>query len=225
MDSGSDGPNVETRGVLSAELLLQARPDYVSVQGISVQPESFKLIVSNVCGVFCTGMLKWSEHPSSRILCAWISCLYEPTNVDPSITLNTEDTVPTFDIQCPGVTYPGCFILHVGAAFGQRTVVFWTADAKVAIKEQYVDASRQDEGPILNKVHHGGIFPGVVRVGWHGTMKSGDGQHIHVKDDNGVKEKRRLVMLDGGDSWLYAETLRDVLIATYDLLESEFAAN
>jgi hypothetical protein len=60
-----------------------------------------------------------------------------------------------------------------------------------------------------------------VRIGWHGTMKLGDGQSIHVKDDNGVKQKRRMVMLDGGMSWLDAETLRDLLIATYDLLESE----
>jgi hypothetical protein len=221
VDSGSDSHNLQARGVLSAGLLLQARPDYVSVQGISVQPEAFRLTVSNVCGVFCTGPLEWTEPTSRRILCAWISCLYKPTNVDPSITLNTENTIPMFDVRCPGATYAACSIFYVAEAFTQRTIILLTADGKAAIKEQYVDPGRQDMGSILNKVHRGGVFPGVVRLGWHGTLTCRAGKSIHVKDDNRIKEKRRLVMLEVGEYWLHAETLRELLITIYDLLESE----
>jgi hypothetical protein len=221
VDLGNDGLNVEARGVSSIGQLLQARPDYISVQWICVQPEGFKLIVATACGVFSTELLKWDEEPSRPILCAWISCSYKPTNVDPSITVNTTDTVPNFNIQCPGVTYPDCSIRCVGGAFSRRTVIFDTADPNIVVKGQYVDAGRQNEGAILGAIHHSGTFPGVVRVGWHGVMKLDDGRRICVKGDDGVKEKRRLVMLDQAGSLMGATTLRDALIAIYDLLEGE----
>jgi hypothetical protein len=221
VDPGEDGLNPEAQCVLSIGRLLQARPDHISVQWISVHTDSFKLIVASACGVSCTQQLKWDEQASRRILRTWILCLYRPTNVDASTTVNTVDTVPTFSIQCPGISYIGCSIRCVGGAFSRRTVIFDTADPNIVIKEQYIDASRQEEGSILGTIHHGGTFPGVVRVGWHGTIKSDNGQTICVEGDNGAEEKRRLVMLDQAGSLMDATTLRDALIAIYDLLEGE----
>jgi hypothetical protein len=213
--------------------LLQARPDRLIVQGIYVDSGAFRLIVSNACGAFYTKCLDWESPDSLLLLCAWIWRLYRPV-VDPSITANIEqDKPPTFTIRFPEGPDRVCTIRCVGTAFGRRTIVFdCSKESNTVIKEQYIETSRRfEEGSILKKIHGTGTgtetFPGVVRPGWYGTVKSGEEQLVvSWKDSERGKiyerKKTRMVLLDKADSIMDAKTPREVLIAMYDLLESEF---
>jgi hypothetical protein len=206
--------------------LLRARPDRLAVQGMCIQPKGFQLVVSNACGAFQTEFFDWESQPFRLLLAAWIWRLYHPV-VDPTITTNIElNKAPTFTIHCPDETFEDCEILSAGSGF-RRTFVFKAANANAIIKEQYIKTSYTfEETENLSKVHRNGSFPGVVRLGWYGPVTSTQ-QELIVKWENFAEDKIyerkkvRMVMLDEGESLMKAETLRDALIAMYDLLEGE----
>jgi hypothetical protein len=222
--SGKDKANSRAKTAAYASFLLQARPDMVTVQGIYVDPTSFRLVASNACGVFDTDTLDWGERRHRLLLCAWIWRLYEP-DVDSSITANFErGKRPTFDITVPGTaTYKNCAIQSAGTPFGRRTIVFTCPDSEIVIKEQYIETSRRfEEGQILTKIHQKGTFPGVVRRGWYGTVEGSSKKEFVVEWKENKRKKTRVVLLDKAPSIMDAKTVREVLVAMYDLLESEF---
>jgi hypothetical protein len=221
--SGKDREASRTKSAAYTSYLLQARPDMVTVQGIYVDFSSFRPVLSNACGSFHTGDFEWEDRASRLLLCAWIRRLYEPI-VDSSITVNIEgDEAPTFDIKVLEDDYPNCTIHSAGTAFGRRTIIFARPDPEiVVIKEQYIETSRTfEEGPILEKIHKNGTFPGVVRRGWAGPVRSNEKELI-VKCGGSERKKNRIVLLDKAPSIMDAKTVREVLVAMYDLLESEF---
>jgi len=208
--------------------LLQVRPDMVRVQGIYVDEDRFRLVVSDACGVFDTGYLDWKLRPFRLLLCAWIWRLYEPV-LDPSITINVERKERiTFNVKVPEVPdaeYLGCKIISAGTAFGRRTIVFECPKPKMIIKEQYIETTRRfAEGPILAKIHENGTFPGVVRLGSCGRVVGSNEEDLVVESNESVRRKTRVTLLDQAPSIMDAKTLRDALVAMYDLLESEFFA-
>jgi hypothetical protein len=220
--SGTDKQASRTKSAAYTSYLLQARPDMVAVQGIYVDSSSFRLVVSNACGAFHTDDLKWKPRPSRLLLCAWIQRLYEPL-VDPSITVNMKgNKAPTFNIKLPETDYLNCKIYSVGTAFGRRTIVFTCPKPKVVIKEQYIETTRRfEEGSILTKIHENGTVPGVVRPGWFGSVQASENELI-VEGRKSKRKKTRVVLLDKVPSIMDAKTPREVLVAMYDLLESEF---
>jgi hypothetical protein len=207
-----------TKSAAYTSYLLQARPDMVTVQGIYVDASCFRLVVSNACGAFHTRDLKWEPRPFRLLLCAWIRRLYKPI-VDSSITVKIErNEAPRFNIKLPKAGYLNCTINWAGTAFGRRTIIFTCPGSEVVIKEQYIETSRRfEEGSVLAKIHGNGTFPGVVRPGWSANKKE-----PIVKWEESERGKTRMVLLDKAPSIMDAKTLRDVLVAMYDLLESEF---
>jgi len=203
--------------------LLQTRPDRIMVQGIYVDPVAvgFSLVVSNACGPSLTELLDWKNQGCCLLLCAWMWRLYEPW-VDPSITANLEPDKPqTFTAKIHGDSYH-CRIHSVGSGFGRRTIIFDSeaesnnAESNVVIKEQYIETSgRFSEGAILGNVHREKkTFPGVVRTGWSGPVKSGEKDLIvGLKDpETGEiyeRKKVRLLLLDGEGSIVDAKTPRE----------------
>jgi hypothetical protein len=228
--SGKDKEVAHDKTVAYTSYLLQARPDKLEVRGIYVDCNSFILTVSNACGAFTTGLLDWKSRPSRLLLCAWIERMYRPV-VDPSITSKIEQGgPPTFTITLPeeGGVYQDCTIQSTGSAFGRRTIIFdCPGQPGVIIKEQYIETPRGfQEGPILDKIHKDGIFPGVVRQRWHGPVTS-ENKRLVVQWKNPKthkiyeKMKTRIVLLDKGISIMDVKTPREALVALYDLLESE----
>jgi hypothetical protein len=225
--SGTDKEDSRNKTAAYTYFLLQARPDMVTVLGIYVDATGFRLVASNACGAFDTNTLKWEERSTRLLLCAWIWRLYEPV-VDRSITAKIErDKLPTFDIRVDGTLYKNCTIQSAGTAIGRRTIVFACPNLEIMIKEQYIEKARRfGEGPILKKIHEKGTFPGVVRPGWYGVVEeSGEEsseKELVVKWQEEERKKTRLVLLDKAPSILEAKTVGEVLVAMYDLLESEF---
>jgi hypothetical protein len=149
--------------------------------------------------------------------------LYEPV-VDPSITANFErGKPPTFDIAVSGTAYPNCTVHSAGTASGRRTIIFACPKPEIVIKEQYIETSRRfEEGRALAKIHEKGTFPGVVRRGWYGTVEGSRGKELVVEWKENKRKKTRVVLLDKAPSIMDAKTVREALVAMYDLLESEF---
>ena len=224
LSSGTSKETSLTKSAAYTSYLLQARPDMVTVQGIYVDSSGFRLVVSSACGASSTTHLKWESRPFRLLLCAWIWRLYEPF-VDSSITVNIEgNEAPTFNIKLPDDEYSNCRIHSAGTAFGRRTIIFACPEPEVVIKEQYIETSRTfKEGSILAKIHEKGTFPGVVRRDWCGPVQpSGNDLIVELKEANEVRKKIRVVLLDKAPSIMDAKTLQEVLVAMYDLLESEF---
>jgi hypothetical protein len=102
-------------------------------------------------------------------------------------------------------------------------------DPNIVIKEQYIEASRRfKEGPILKKIHVNGDFPfpGVVRLDHHEDVKNDDREISVEEESKGTKGtpkrvKTRLVLKDRGTPLEKVETMRELLMGVYDLLEGE----
>jgi hypothetical protein len=93
----------------------------------------------------------------------------------------------------------------------------------IVIKEQYVQISRRfKEGLILEKIHQPDDFPGVVRLKHHEIVMN-DGQEICVEfgSPEAKRVKIRLVLKDRGTPLEKVETMRELLMGVYDLLEGE----
>ena len=221
--SGNDKENSRVKSAAYTSYLLQARPDMVTVQGIYIDPTGFRLVASNACEAFDTNTLDWKLRSSRLLLCAWIWQLYEPV-VDPSITANFERGKPlTFDIAVSGATYPNCTVHSAGTPFGRRTIVFACPNPGIVIKEQYIETSRGfEEGRALAKIHEKGTFPGVVRLDRQQAAVGSSETELVVKGKESERKKTRAVLLDKAPSIMDAKTLREALVAMYDLLESEF---
>ena len=106
-----------------------------------------------------------------------------------------------------------------------------TQGPDIVIKEQYIEPSRRfKEGPILEKIHEDGDFPGVVRLGYYEDVKN-NGQEICVEESKEPESKEpqpkakrvktRLVLKDRGTPLEEVGTMRELLMGVYDLLEGE----
>ena len=95
---------------------------------------------------------------------------------------------------------------------------------KVVIEEQYIESTRRfREWTVLEAIHKGGRFPGVVRLQSHGGVKNKNGEDICVKSQSSTKIrlKPRVVLKDGGIRLMDIGTPKELLMGVYDLLESE----
>ena len=86
-DSGQTKADAEAQEVAYTTYHLQARPDLVSVVGISVRISDFKLFFSNACQVYHTSAIPWNDPSARQLLSAWMWCLHHP-EVNPTITVN-----------------------------------------------------------------------------------------------------------------------------------------
>ena len=209
---------------------LQARPDLVSVVGIYTGERDFTLFFSNAWRVYHTEPVEWSSKEGRQLLYAWIWRLYNP-EVDPciNICINPKGK-PTFAIKTnePG-EYDELDILRVGESIGRRTIMMRRPNpsCKVVIEEQYIESTRRfREWTVLEAIHKGGRFPGVVRLQSHGGVKNKNGEDICVKSQSSTKIrlKPRVVLKDGGIRLMDIGTPKELLMGVYDLLESEFSS-
>lgn len=219
--SGKTKSAAHAQGASYSGYLLLARPDYISVPGIFFNATAFKLFLANACQCYATDLIQWNTPIAQRLLYTWFWRLYHP-DVDKTIQIHGGSSgPPTFTVSTNGNTvYEPCSILSTGGPFGRRTTVF---DApSVVIKEQFIEIGRRfAEGPILERIHDKGCFPGVVRIGWHDNVKS-DGKDIELKQGAVVNRiKKRLVLLDKAELLIGAHTVLEFLMALYDLLEGE----
>lgn len=178
-------------------------------------PKGFQILIADACQLRQMNVMYWRDHRCPRLIYGLIARLYYPC-LDKTITrLNSQ--IPVFEIITNGITYKNCIIRRVGSAFGRRSTIF--QNKQVIIKEQYIQRGRRFmEGPILTKLRG---FPGVVGVKSYEYVIS-EGSKITVKDQKVERDKYRLVLQDRGNLLIEAENPQEVLMAVYDVLESEF---
>ena len=124
--------------------------------------------------------------------------------------------------------YSGCRTVFTGTPWGRRTYVWNHTDKQgrvVVIKDAFPALERSRiELDLLRYVHRNGILPGVVR------LMFGDDQApfpplktIQFTDESrsssNDRVKTRLFMGSSGRSIWEARTVRDVLMAIFDVLE------
>ena len=207
-------------------LHMDARPDMPGVYGLWVGPEGYQVLWSDASGVTASPKSSWD---ACELLAAYVYSLYYPPAdhilFDQAIT---SPTTPRLGSNKPRWTiaghlkdpYRACEWIFTASSWGRRTNV-WKHEIKgkgpVVVKVTYRDNKRRFEEEILiQKIHRNGIFPGVVR-----TLEPA----VHYQDITtppstySRRTKTRLIMGSYGESLLQAKSVKDLLMAIYDIVE------
>lgn len=207
-------------------LHMNARPDMPGVYGLWARPQCYQVLWSDAAGIVASPQSGWED---CSLLEAYVYSLYDPpkghTLFDPTIIRST--VVPS-DWEKARLTIKGhlkdpylhCYWIAVGSSWGRRTNVWmrnFEGKGPVVIKDAYRDDNREyEEDKLLEKIHRKGIFPGVVR-----TLEAAE-KHPKITTASITEKQRtktRLVMGSYG-VWLRgAKSVKDLLMAVYDIVE------
>jgi len=199
-----------------AAYLLAARPDLESTLGILVEKDCMIVFICNSSG---TKEIKVQKPDCPSVLATIVKYLNEGQSkacAGSIIRTTADDHRATFTLCTSGGTFENCTLNRVGYPFGRRTNIFVTqaidGDSPVrVIKEQRVRSTvRWTEKEILDRIHQGGAYPGVVRTKFFDQDLTSAGRF-----------KVQIGLLDKGTSFMDIDTPRKVLYALYDLLEGE----
>lgn len=216
--------------------LLKSRPDIPGVYVMRANPSHYQILWSDAAGVVASQEIRWENLEP---MFSYVYSLYKPPKshilLDETITSPTRKFSPRgtlrWSIEGPDQkTYHNCVSLYKGNPWGRRTNV-WSYTEKgnpdnvVVIKDAYRDVKRRykEEG-MLGEIHKNGIYPGVVRLLVPKeempcpdikTAVPQTGSYVRPI----VREKVRLFLGSFGQEFRYAKTVKDILLATYDILE------
>ena len=208
-------------------LHMDARPDMPGVYGLWVRPDGYQVLWSDASGVIASPKSSWDV---CELLAAYVYSLYYPPAdhilFDQAIT---SPTTPRLGSNKPRWTiaghlkdpYRACEWIFTASSWGRRTNV-WKHEIKgkgpVVVKDAYRDNKRNYEEEILiKKIHSNGIFPGVVRI----LEPAEHYQEITTPPTHKAQRtKTRLIMGSYGESLLQAKSVKDLLMAVYDIVES-----
>lgn len=199
-----------------AAYLLAARPDLESTLGILVEKDCMIVFICTSSG---TKEVKVQKLDCPSVLATTVKYLNksQPKARAGRITRTmADDHRVAFTLRTNRGIFKSCTLSTVGYPFGRRTNIFVTqtmdGDSPVrVIKEQRVRSTiRWTEKEILDTIHQGGAYPGVVRT-------------VFFDQDliSAGRSKVRIGLLDKGTSFIDIDTPRKVLYALYDLLEGE----
>ena len=238
----SSGKTVEGAGIQSASysiFLLQARPDLLAVQGFCVTKTGIMLSITSSSCVKMTEALNMSDHAHRVLLYAFVNRLYDPGQdmIDPSVKRRWDDTVPhphyVFDITLNPVDRnpvicSGYRTVYARESLGQRAHIFvneanpthYNGVPIPVIKDAYCNEhNRFTEDEIINHIHRKGDVPGIVHIVYAEVVYyQGLSHRVPIVQDG--RQKTRLCLAEFGIGIMECKTVKDVLIMTYDLLES-----
>lgn len=221
-----------TQAASYAEQLLEERPDMPGTYVLWARPKLYQILWCDASGVIASNTFTWNNLAPLR---AYIWSLYDPPQshflFDPSISRSVMEP-NLWNIKTSLINnYYHLRHVFVGTTWGHRTNV-WVSTSPlqeivVAIKIHYPDNERRGiEEETLIHIHAKGIYPGVVRLLELTdpqapalpsiiTAPSAEGSHRIERT------KTHLVMGSCGKSLLEAKSVRDILMALFDILESE----
>ena len=122
----------------------------------------------------------------------------------------------TFTLRTGRRTFKDCTLDTVGYPFGRRTNIFVPKEmdgnlpVRVIKEQRIISTTRWTEKEILDAIHQGGTYPGVVRAKFFDQLSTSTSQ-----------SKTRIGLLDTGTNFMDIDTPRKVIYALYDLLEGE----
>lgn len=215
---GKDTEKDLVRAFTYTEHHLLARPDRVVVLGFYIRQTGFYLILTGASGACRTTELSWTNFNHIELLRDFIYRIFKPGShmVDPTIARNRDGS---FDIKLNENHYKGWRLKWLGRAIGRRTTIFFTHIPEVPIiKEQYLRDPCGHEASIINKIHQDGPVPGVIDVHAHQDFQEGDSKVVCSIGEE--RYKVRLALKGTGAPFMDIQTPYEVLVATYDLLET-----
>ncbi|KAJ3491341.1 hypothetical protein NLI96_g784 [Meripilus lineatus] len=213
--------------------LLKSQPDMAGTYGLSANLDYYQILWSDASGGIASPLYDWTKLAP---LAAYVCSIYVPPRhhvlLDSSITREinpwTERGMTWSIKNRRAVTYTGCKLLYSGDAWGRRTYVWKHTDDQgqiTIIKDAFHTISDQRlKSDLLSYSHRNGIYPGVVRFLFIGnqapspSLKTAPPSNgIQFRDS--VKERIRLEMGSYGASLWEARSVKDVLMAIFDILE------
>ncbi|CAL1717166.1 unnamed protein product [Somion occarium] len=215
----------------------RARLDMPGTYALFANTRGYRILWSDASEVVKSPFVDWTEL---GLLEGYIRSLHSPPKNhhlwDPTISspVVLRDAMGSgskahWTITYTGKTYNDCNPFFLPLSWGRRTTVFMYEggdDDFAVIKDAYRDdAQRFEEATLINDIHAEGIFPGMVRLLDSGNVNGKDGSVIVTavpadRDKNVVhRTKKRLVMGSRGSQFHLAKTVKDVLKATYDVIE------
>ena len=157
--------------------------------------------------------------------------------IDPSINRRWDENVPcprfVFDITLNPVDHSpvicsGYRTVYARESLGQRAHIFVNEATPThyngvpipVIKDAYCNEhNRFTEDEIINHIHGKGDVPGIVHIVYAEVVYyQGLSHRVPIVQDG--RQKTRLCLAEFGIGIMECKTVKDVLIITYDLLES-----
>ena len=212
--------------------LMLARPDMPGLYGLWARPQGYQVIWSDASGAIASLETPWDDL---NLLRAYVYSLYcppathflrDPYVHTPRLLPETASKGACWTIECPNHTYhySDCETLIIGDPWNRRTQVWKHTDEEgtVVIKDSYRDNERRfKEEALLDKIHGDtGIYPGVVRKLHGGSVPDITTARRATSKLTPERTKARLVMGSFGEELCKAETVREILMVVYDVLES-----
>jgi len=193
-----------------AAYLLTARPDLDSTLGLLVEEDC---MIVFICASSGTKMVKVEKADCLTVLAAIVEYLNDGQSKASHIIKTVAlDKRATFTMKTGGGTFKDCTLGMVGYPFGRRTNIFvpkkmgGNLPVRVIKEQQIRSTTLWTEKEILDAIHQGGTYPGVVRAKFF---------------DRHSTSKTRIGLLDTGTNFMDIDTPRKVICALYDLLEGE----
>ncbi|CAL1717162.1 unnamed protein product [Somion occarium] len=215
----------------------RARLDMPGTYALFANTKGYRILWSDASEVVKSPFVGWDKL---ALLEGYIRSLYIPPKHhhlwDPTISspvvlpdAKGSGSKAHWTITYNGKTYSDCNPFFLPLAWGRRTTVFMYEggdDDFAVIKDAYRDDARRfEEATLIKDIHAEGIFPGMVRLLDSGSVNGKDGSTIVTarpadRDKKLVhRTKKRLVMGSRGSQFHLAKTVKDVLKATYDVIE------
>ncbi|KAG8916034.1 hypothetical protein FRC01_003417 [Tulasnella sp. 417] len=233
---GKTRKDQEKQGMSYLHYLLLARPDLYVAQGMFTSKKDIVFLV----GIGGQGVrsltVKWSSEELSKLMYAFIFCLYRPDKfADPSYKIgHDKDNRVTYTIklqieaEADGVPTDQQVVLcrdflpiYASSPFGTRTHVFSNPDSNVKIngkpltvlKDQFCRVgTRFHEHGILEHVHTQKEVPGVVEAVYNEVISPPVSKPVE-------REKRRLGMGQCGEPFMTIPNIKTMLEVMFDTLE------
>lgn len=212
--------------------LMEARPDMPGVYGLSAKPQGYQVLWSDACGTVISPITEWNKLD---LLEGYVYSLYFPPKghflFDPTITSSTGDSdmkQPMWTIKSPrGVEYSRCLKLFTGSSWGRRTSIWRQQGQALVIKDSFrEDVRRFEESKFLQDIHDSGIFPGVVRTL---ELPKLDPKSTAIatalRVDRVARKRTRLILGSYGEPLENARSVKDILMAVYDILEGMYTSS
>lgn len=232
--------------VEQAKHLLEARPDCPGVYclglyyGMYASVPEFCIVWADAAGVVTSRFypLRTGNTSDYTTLASYVYSLYCPPNnhilKDPSITWTERKRfgLAKWTVRCHGREYAGCSILHCADVFDRRTIIFEYRQGKnlYMIKDAFWDTKRrQEEAGVLKAVHKRGIVPGVVRMHDYETVIGANKKRIVTAASQSLgtpmRARVRIVLASTGQKLTRSHSIRDLLMAIYDVNEGKQSAH
>ena len=214
-----------------AKQVLRSRPDMVGTWLVWAQVEGYSIQWSDASGAALSPSYSWNDlAPLAAYVCSLYRSHRDHIQYDSSITPEVkrgDPSEPTWSIKLRrGQTYTGCRLLFTGSAWGRRTFVWKNTDEcgrVTIIKDAFLGTGRhRTEADILAFVHRNGIIPGVVRLlSGRDPSPFPPIKTLRVPDERWSidKVRTRLLMGSYGETLWQARTVKDILMAIFDIVE------